>query len=126
MILSTLLAALIFALLFTLIFSLGLRRRGPWDNFWLFFVIVFLAVLAGGLWITPSGPLTWGVHWLPMFFIALLVSLLLASATPVRKPRTMTEAMKRADEEDAVVAVLGIFFWVMIISFLVVIVVWFL
>lgn len=126
MIVSTIITAFIFAFLFTLIFTLGLRRKGPWANFWLFFVIVFLAVLAGGLWMTPAGPAVWGVNWLPMFIIALLVSLLLAASTPVERPRTMTEAMRRAEEEDAVVAVLGIFFWVMIIGFIVIIIIRFL
>lgn len=121
MILQTLLIGIVFALIFSLIFALGFRRPGPWPNFWIFFVIVLLAVVAGGLWITPTGPVLWGVYWVPLFMIALLVSLFLAAATPEQRPRTRTEAIRKAEEENAAAAAFGVFFWILIIVFLVVI-----
>lgn len=123
MILPVLVIAILFALIFSLIFSLGLRKSGPWPNFGIFFLIVFLAILAGGIWITPVGPSVWGVYWAPMLVIALLTSLILAAATPDHKPRTRTEAIKQAEEEQDAAAVLGIFFWILIIAFIATIVI---
>jgi uncharacterized membrane protein len=117
MILPILVIALIFALVFSLIFSVGLRRSGPWPNFWIFFLIVFLTILTGGIWIIPVGPAVWGVYWVPMLFIAIIISLLLAAATPKRRPRTRAEAIKQAEDEQDVEAVIGIFFWILIIAF---------
>jgi len=41
------------------VFIAGFRKRGPWDNFLLFFAVVFLGSWAGGIWFSPLGP-PWG------------------------------------------------------------------
>lgn len=87
MFLATVLYALIFAALLTLIFTLALGRRGPWSSWLLFFIVVFLAAWAAGLWIYPVGPVLAGVSWLPILAAAFMVALLLAAmAGPVRPP----------------------------------------
>ena len=48
--------ALIVAVILTLVFVFVVRRRGPWESTFLFFVVVFLGAWAGGLWLKPVGP----------------------------------------------------------------------
>jgi hypothetical protein len=107
------LLALVIALLFTAIFVGRCCRRGPWASLWTFFVILFLATWAGGLWITPFGPLIFGIYWMPFLLIGLLVALLLAAAEPVCPPRTTKEAVEQAKEEIAVERTINAFFWVL-------------
>lgn len=118
-----------FELLIALVISLGLaalfvpllgwRRPGSSNEgatmaFLFFFFIVFLAALAGGVWIQPVGPAAWGVAWLGYLMIALVVALLLAAVSPPR-----TRGRGRAGDGDAVMAAgLGAFFWVLMLLLL--------
>jgi len=112
-----LLFALAVALLLTAIFTAGFRNRGPWDVWWVFLLVVFLATWAGGLWFAPFGPTLFDVAWLPFLFVGLLVALLLAAAVPpARPPRTYGEAVAEARAEEAAIAAFSIFFWILLIS----------
>ncbi len=74
--------AAVFAVLLTLIFSTLFRRKGPWSRGLVFFLIVFLAAWAGGVWLLPFGPTLFGVTWLPFLIAGLFVALILAAALP--------------------------------------------
>ncbi len=106
--------ALAIAFIVWLIFAVGFRRPGPWSGFWAFFMILFLAAWAGGLWIMPLGPTLMGVYWLPFVFMALLFALLLAAVVPEPRPRNRQEARAEREAEAA----LGAFFWVLMIILL--------
>lgn len=120
-----LLVALFFALLFTFIFAAGFRRRGPWASLVLFFVVIFLATWAGGIWLHPIGLPVWGVHWMAFLFVGLVISLVLAAAVPSRQEAPSIELVdpeqERADRRAALGA-LGVFFWVLIIALIVAII----
>ncbi|MBD3245869.1 MAG: hypothetical protein GF333_02545 [Candidatus Omnitrophica bacterium] len=103
--------AVMVAFLAMMIFAVGMRRPGPWASIAAFFVLVFLAAWAGGLWLGPVGPVTGGVYWLPTVIIGLLFALLLASAVPPQKPRTAKQAIKRAEEQVAAERSIDYFFW---------------
>jgi len=114
------------ALLLSLIFIGAFRTRGPWGSFALFFLIIFLAAWAGSIWIQPVGPLLWGVAWVPILAVALLMALLLAAVTH----RGIAEDIKSEPvpetpppEEVAVVAAIGLFFWIFIMGLLLVIII---
>jgi len=96
-----LLFALIFGLLITIVFAAGFNRRGPWNNIIIFFVIVFLATWAGGIWIIPFGPNLFGVAWLPYLLIALLVGLGLASSasSEIKEKEKLIQDRKKNKEE---------------------------
>ena len=118
-----LLLALAVALLLSAIFSAVFHTRGPWGIWWIFLLVIFLATWAGGLWLTPFGPTVFDVTWLPFLFVGLIVTLLLTAVVPpAGPPRTYGEAVAEARAEEAAVAALSIFFWIMVISFVVVIV----
>jgi len=122
---SHLLIALLFAVLFTVIFAAGFRRRGPWASLVLFFMIIFLATWAGGIWLHPIGRPLWGVHWMAFLFVGLVIALLLAAAVPSRQEESSVELVdpkKEKADRKAALGALGVFFWVLIIALIVAII----
>ncbi len=119
--------ALLIALLLTLIFGVGLGGRGWGAGILVFFVVLFLATWAGGLWIGPYGPPLWGVSWLTFLLVGLFVVLLLAALAP-RPPRTGgpgTRVAKReteAPEGDTDVMAVGAFFWILMFGLIIAII----
>lgn len=119
-----LLFAFVMAGIFTLVFAVGFRRPGPWSSVVAFFLVIFLAAWAGGLWISPAGPVFLGIYWLPILLTAFLVALLLASVPPRRPPHveTVSVAKERAREEQTVRRAFDAFFWAVLVGFAVLIV----
>ncbi|HYW97353.1 MAG TPA: hypothetical protein VE870_17305 [Bacteroidales bacterium] len=107
----------ILALVISAIFSFGFRRRGPWGSFWIFFIILFLAIWATDLWLRPAAGPNWGeIYWLPPLAIGIIIALILAAATPA--PRNTAEELpenKNPVPEDPGYIALGIFFWAFLI-----------
>lgn len=60
----------------------GFKRRGPWNAFWVFLLLLVLASWGGRLWLTPAGPEFWGYGWLSVFFWVFVFGLLIALADP--------------------------------------------
>jgi hypothetical protein len=83
--------AAVFAILLTLIFTTLFRRKGPWSRGLVFFLVVFLAAWAGGVWLLPFGPTLFGVSWLPFLIGGLFVALILAAALPPQMPEQPSE-----------------------------------
>lgn len=122
MFLAELLFALAMAILFTLIFALGFKRPGPWAAWWTFLVVVFLAAWAGSLWLSPAGPAFIEIYWLPILIIAFIVALLLAAVTPPPKAPSNVETISQVHkEETATETAFDIFFWILLISLLILI-----
>src|SRR2546423_1401947 len=103
-------AAFIVALLILLIFSLFSKR--PMSGLWIFFLIIFLATWAGQLWITPFGPIVWGVSWIPLFIVALFFSFLIFALLP---PVVVVTKAEENKAEEGAAMVFGTFFWIMLI-----------
>ncbi|MFP4250107.1 MAG: hypothetical protein ACLFU7_10645 [Armatimonadota bacterium] len=81
-----LLMALVVALVFAAILVYGFARRapGPMAGFLFFAFILFFAVWAGAVWITPIGPEMWGVPWVTMVLVGLIIAMIIAAvAAPV-------------------------------------------
>ncbi|MFP4016245.1 MAG: hypothetical protein ACLFUI_04355 [Halanaerobiales bacterium] len=105
-----LLFAIVIALLLAGLFGIGLRH-GDRDFLW-FFLIMILFIWAGGVWITPVGPLLWGVPWLSFLLVGLFFMLLFVAVIPENRYRR-----KRSETaEREAVFIVDIFFWVMIIG----------
>lgn len=111
------------AFIITFFFVFLLQNRGPWGNFWAFFVIILLAVFAADAWVGPTGPYFYDeIYWVPPLAVGLLFALLLAATTPSPKTRSELEIEKEkiAKEQNSTVA-LGTFFWFLVAVMLLVI-----
>ena len=105
------LGALLVAVILSVIFIRGFRRQGPWASYLIFFIVVFLAAWAGGVWVTPGELEPWGPYWLPFLFVGLIFALLLAAAAPPRHPRSRAEVDKKLQEESSPETAYGVCFW---------------
>jgi hypothetical protein len=122
MFLTDLIVAVAIALLLTAIFSFGFRRIGPWRSVWIFFLILFLAAWAGGIWLTPVGFSLWGVNWLGFFLVGLIFALLLAAISPASSSTVELKTRQEAETEATMATALSVFFWILLFVFLVAII----
>lgn len=82
-----------------------------------FFLILFLASWAGGLWVTPFGPPLWGAYWVPILLVGFFVALLLAAATEPTRRYDMRRAKEPPESEAAAaVTAFGVMFWVLMLA----------
>lgn len=131
-ILGGILSVLLFAILISALFYYALKVRGPWGSFWVFFLILLLSIWAASLWIRPIGPTFYGVSWVPLFFIGLLIAILLAAIpTSETRPQEKVEQKKPVDESkmkrrrdlDRSAGSVGWVFWLFVVILLVFIIV---
>lgn len=117
--------SLFFAIILTGFFSMVLKNTGPWAGFWSFFVLLFFISFAVGEWAAQRGPSAWGYYWAPGFIAALIVGLLLASTSPSADARRKGKLKNKSEvtseelkemEVTVGTAVLGVFFWVLIVA----------
>ncbi len=112
------------AILISALFSYGLKIKGPWGNFWAFFLIILLSVFAVDVWFPASGPYFFDIYWFPPLLVGLIIALLLAAATPIpsKKDRYKPKDEKHdIAKKQAGVLVIGTFFWVVLIILLAVV-----
>ena len=89
---------------------MGLRHRGPWNHELPLFVVLFLAIWAGGIWVAPFGPSMGNIYWLPFVLTAVLIATLIAAVVP---PGSVTHE-KVVEREQEFMAGLGVLFWILI------------
>ena len=124
-------AELVFAFLLALLLATLLgpvggyrtRRReaSALATFLFFFLILFPLIWAGGLWLTPYGPATFGVTWAPFLTIGLVLILLFVAVSPRDNRRLRDEDEPRAgeqqiDDDEEAVALFGVSFFVLLIT----------
>ncbi|MBD3308117.1 hypothetical protein GF339_16860 [candidate division KSB3 bacterium] len=113
---------LIITLILTAVFATGFRRHTTWNILVPFFVILFLATWATGIWITPIGPMVGGVFWFPFVWVGVIYALLLTAFIPPRDRRSSAsrhEKARQAEKERRTFMVLDAFFWVLILGLLI-------
>lgn len=117
--------ALIVAILFACIISFVLRREGPRSGFFLLFVTIFLISLAGGLWLSPAGPYTRGIYWLPFVVVGVMGSYILYLRAPRKPPRNRKETLEALDRiaesqqlEKLTYITFDLLFWITILFLL--------
>jgi hypothetical protein len=122
---ADLLFAFLVALLLSLLFVPLRGPRGARDGrsavsaIVFFFLILFLASWAGGLWLTPVGPPLWGAYWVPILLFGVFVALLLSAASepPRRYNRRRTPEAPEAEAAVAA-ATFGLMFWILMVALL--------
>ncbi|MEJ2697414.1 MAG: hypothetical protein P8013_12275 [Candidatus Sulfobium sp.] len=112
---------LVITLVLTAVFAVGFRKQRTWPVVLVFFVILFLATWAAGVWITPAASLP-GVSWVSYVIVGLLFALLLTALIPLS--RSMQSARAREAEEKAIaIVVFDLFFWILVIGLIAAIIV---
>lgn len=124
---SSILVALLIAVGITLVLvgALGWRRPGAAGSETVvlsavfFFVVLFLATWAFGVWITPFGPVAWGVPWLGWLVVALVVALLLGSVSQAGLGRGSSRSGSTASTMDVTPTTgFGLMFWALVCALL--------
>jgi hypothetical protein len=117
MFITEVLFALVVAFVLSLIFSMGFRGYGWGMGFLMFFVILFLMTWAGGIWVTPFGPLWWGVPWVSFLFVGLLIALVMAALMPKNhRYRTGSPSEQEAKATSETLIAMDVFFWILMIA----------
>jgi hypothetical protein len=113
--------AFIVAIVLSGLFALATRRGFQWPGFLWFFLIIFLATWAGGVWVRPFGPSLFGIYWLPFVLAGLIFVLFLAISTPGQPPKNRRETidmLERIEQEKKLdqftYVTLSIFFWILL------------
>jgi hypothetical protein len=117
-----LLLALVIGLLFAAIFPMGMRGYRGGYAFLIFFLLLFFATWAGGVWLTPIGyAYPWFVFLLIGLFLALFIAALLPPAPPPRKKQKEPGTEPTASEAATIVTV-NAFFWILLIGLMIAII----
>jgi hypothetical protein len=109
--------AIAVSLFLTVVFAAVGRQAKSRKRVLIFFLIVFFGAWAGGIWLTPIGPVFLGVYWLSFFVVGLVFALILESVIVFSAPSAQAEpaAKKRdAKEEQEIESILGIFIWILL------------
>lgn len=109
--------SLIIAIIITVVFALGFKNKGPWGTIWAFFLIIFLAVWAASLWLTPRGPFVIGVAWIPIAFFGILIALIVSAAVPPSNRETIQHNRKMNPEikESGKFSTFNAYFWLLMV-----------
>ncbi|MFW6154255.1 MAG: hypothetical protein ACOC95_03465 [Planctomycetota bacterium] len=118
MFIAQLLLALLLAVIFSIIlaYPLGRRAPGPLEGLLFFFLILFLAIWAAGAWVRPVGPAVYDVPWLVFLVVGLILSLILAAASPARRGAPEGDVVATS---GAAALALSAFFYVALLALLI-------
>jgi len=121
--------SLIIAGMLTVVFLLLIRKSGRRTGLLWIFLLIFLAIWAGGIWIRPFGPTLWGIHWVAFLLVGLAIVLFLVIFTPKKPPRGRHETLNMLERiedeknmEQLAYITLSIFFWILVFGLAMVIV----
>jgi hypothetical protein len=107
--------AFFLALLLSLFLVYGFRNRGPWGSVWTFWLILFLGIWAAALWVYPTGPMLYGVSWIPLLFVGFFFAILLLAAIPTRSSRQPGVDEEAYTQISSETRALSIFFWLLVL-----------
>ncbi|NBC82213.1 MAG: hypothetical protein GVY19_02415 [Bacteroidetes bacterium] len=115
MVLSSILYALLLSILIAALFFYVIKIKGPWQNYWMFAVVLFLFILGTAVWINPKNPTISEIHWIPPIIAGFVVAFLLASATPSAQARRSIEKEYEQQNTDSRAVAVSIFFWILML-----------
>ena len=111
MFIADMIFALFIAMAVTAVSVVFLKKRGPWDKAWMFFAVIFLGAWGASIWLVSVGPVLYGVDWLKV----LIIGVLLAAATPPRPPVMAKEAARKGDQVRKAEKAFNLFFLIFIL-----------
>jgi hypothetical protein len=125
--------ALIVAIFITGIAAVLIKRTGPWGSAWTFFLFAFLALWTSTVYVRGIGPVYYGIAWLPLLFISVILFVLLvvpgankfrddAMARSAGSGGVSEQRANRIARANHFSTAAGKFFWIMITLLLVAII----
>lgn len=107
---------LVLTLILTAFFAAAFMRQRNRSAIGAFFVLLFLATWALGLWLMPVGaPVFGGVPWLSFLIAGIALSFLFIVLLPFSKPMKRRESIQETEEAVNTLIAVDIFFWILII-----------
>lgn len=97
-----------------LVYGFGRRAPGPMTGFLFFVVMLFFTVWAGSLWITPTGPELWGIPWLAMVLLGLVVAMVIAAVSAPAADEVRAPDQEGVAPPESVGWGCGLLFWITI------------
>lgn len=117
--------SLVIALTLSIIFGFILHREAPRTGFFLFYLLLFLFTLTGGLWGRQFGPVIQGAFWLPMVIVGFIGGVFLyyrAPRPPPHNRRETIEMLDRVEEQKKVEKLafltMDVLFWIILVLLL--------
>lgn len=85
---------------------------------WPVFLLLFVIIWAGGLWLTPVGPPVVGFYWLPFVMVAVFIGLFWAAMPPPPRRAGAWRSQAPAQDRDvsATAAGFGMLFWILLVG----------
>lgn len=122
--LTDILISFVIAFFFTFTIAMVFGRPASLGTYIMLFILLMLAILAGGNWIVPIGIPVQGYYWASFFLVGLVVSLLFLALLPsLRPPRNLTEAERQERREAATLLTFDFFFVLLVLILAIVIVI---
>ena len=112
-------AALIIAVILTGVFSSRYRGGTSVLPLVIFFFILFLAALTGQYWVSPFGPVVWGVAWVPIILITIIFAFLLTAVDSRKKKKYFPTKGELKQEETVAAVTIGVFTWIVLVALLI-------
>lgn len=115
--------ALVIALFFTIVMAVSGKKHRSWKKIIMIFLIILFSSWAGGIWITPTGPAFLGIYWLSFFIVALILALILETASALHAAPSDINKRETRKEEESLEILISASFLILLIVFIIVIVI---
>lgn len=117
--------SIIIAIIVTGVFAIGFKNKGPWGAISSFFLIIFLAVWAASLWLTPGGSLSWGYALIPVAIVGVVFALIISASSPPGNRKTIRFTRKAEaglrEKEGPETNPYGLYFWLVAVALVIII-----
>jgi ABC-type branched-subunit amino acid transport system permease subunit len=124
MFLSDLIFSFVLSLVIAVVFAIGFKNKGPWGTIWAFFLLIFLAVWAASIWVSPVGPLLMGYSIIPVAIVGVVFALIVVAASSPDNLQTMrTDKISDISSADKpAFSTYSVYFWLLMTTLVLVIV----
>jgi ABC-type branched-subunit amino acid transport system permease subunit len=124
MVLSDIIFSLVLSLIIAIVFALGFKHRGPWGTILAFFLLIFLAVWAASIWVSPVGPLLMGYSIIPVAIVGIVFALIVVAASHPDNLQTMktNKVPDASADEKPSFNTYSVYFWLVMTVLVLVIV----
>jgi hypothetical protein len=104
------------AFVITFVFYTLFKKKGPWESYWKFFIVVLLGMWALNIWVNPYGPNWMDLYWYPPLVTGFIIAFLLGAVVPSPRTRSVIEKEVEEHEQKQLSRILaGSFFWIFIL-----------